>query len=167
MTAYLLIRVRGTVNVTGKIQDTLRMLHLPRPNFATVIPKTDAYEGMIHRVKDYVAYGEIDAPTFARMLTTRGRVTGDALVTDAIVAKATGNKFRNVADYAKAVVEGKATLKDLGEDFKPYFRLHPPVGGYEPIKRHYTVGGALGYRGKEIAHLVTRMLEQPVAAGEA
>ncbi len=30
MTAYLLIRVRGTVNVTGKIQDTLT---LEKPDF--------------------------------------------------------------------------------------------------------------------------------------
>lgn len=163
MTAYLLIRARGTVNVNGRIQDTLRMLHLPRPNFGIVVPKTDSYDGMIHKVKDYVAYGEIDATTMGELLKQRGRWTGDKRVDDASVNKATAGKFKTVADYAKAVVDGKATLADLGEDFKPYFRLHPPIGGWEPIKRHYTVGGALGYRGKDINHLVKKMLAQPVA----
>ena len=165
MVAHLLIRVRGTVNVNGRIQDTLRMLHLPRPNFATVVPKDESFDGMVHKVKDYVAYGEVDAPTLTQLLTQRGRVTGDKLVDDAFVKAATQNKFATVADFAKAVADGKAKLSELGPDFKLYFRLHPPVGGYEPIKRHYTVGGALGYRGKEINKLVKRMLEQPDREG--
>ncbi|MCK5561102.1 MAG: 50S ribosomal protein L30, partial [Thermoplasmata archaeon] len=41
---------------------------------------------------------------------------------------------------------------------KPIIRLHPPRKGYEGIKRAYTVGGALGYRGKKINELLARMI---------
>lgn len=38
--------------------------------------------------------------------------------------------------------------------------MHPPIGGFERkgIKVPYNLGGALGYRGKEINELVKRML---------
>jgi large subunit ribosomal protein L30 len=160
--AYALVRARGTVNVNGKIQDTMTFLRLQRPNFATVIPSKDAsYEGMVKRAKDYITYGEVDADTLTALLTARGRTTGDKPLDDAFVAKATDGKYGTIADFAKAVAADEATLKDLGPDFKTYFRMHPPVGGWGAIKRHYTVGGALGYRGKEINKLVKRMMEQP------
>ena len=43
---------------------------------------------------------------------------------------------------------------------KGFFRLHPPRKGFERkgIKRPFTVGGALGYRGKKINELIKRML---------
>jgi large subunit ribosomal protein L30 len=49
--------------------------------------------------------------------------------------------------------EGKETPRK-------YFRLSPPRKGFERkgIKVQYTVGGALGYRGKEINELIKRMI---------
>jgi large subunit ribosomal protein L30 len=43
---------------------------------------------------------------------------------------------------------------------KPVLRLHPPRGskGWGGIKRSYTVGGALGFRGEAIRDLVSRMM---------
>ena len=54
---------------------------------------------------------------------------------------------------------GKATMKDV-DGLKPIFRLHPPRGskGWGGIKRAFTVGGALGFRGEAISALVGRML---------
>lgn len=160
--AYCVVRVRGTVNVNGRIQDTLKFMHLPRVNFASIVPSKDpSTDGMIKRAKDYMAYGEINAGTLTELLTKRGRLTGDKPVTDAFVKSATGGKYATIAAFAEAVVKNEARLKDLGGDFKPFFRLHPPVGGWEPIKRHYTVGGALGYRGGAINDLVKKMITQP------
>ncbi|MEM3370772.1 MAG: uL30 family ribosomal protein [Candidatus Woesearchaeota archaeon] len=47
---------------------------------------------------------------------------------------------------------------------KGFFRLHPPIGGFERggIKRAYTNKGALGYRGKEIIALIKKMMKQSV-----
>ena len=46
------------------------------------------------------------------------------------------------------------------EGLKPVLRLHPPRGskGWGGIKRPYTTGGALGFRGSEIGELVSRMV---------
>ena len=43
---------------------------------------------------------------------------------------------------------------------KRFFRLNPPRKGWEGkgIKKSYSVGGALGYRGKAINDLIKRML---------
>lgn len=157
--SMILVRIRGTVHVTGKTRDTLEMLRLNRPNHAVVIPKTESYMGMVNRVKDYVAYGDVDAGTLATLIKQRGRLMGDKPIDDAFVKTATQSKFANVDAFAKAVAEGKATLKDLGEDAKPVFRLHPPAGGHKgSTKKHFTVKGELGYRGKEINELIRRMI---------
>ena len=157
--SLLLVRIRGTVNVTGKIADTLDMLHLHFPNNAVVIPKTESYLGMVNRVKDYVAYGDIDATTLAALIKGRGRKVGDKPIDDAFVKSATENKYATIDAFAKAVADGKATLKELGDEAKPVFRLNPPVGGHKgSTKKHYTVKGELGYRGKEINALIKRMM---------
>jgi len=43
---------------------------------------------------------------------------------------------------------------------KPYFRLHPPRGGFERkgIKAPFTLGGSFGYRGQAINTLIKKML---------
>lgn len=157
--SFILVRIRGTVHVTGKTRDTLEMLRLNRPNHAVVIPKTESYMGMVNRVKDYVAYGDIDADTMVSLMSTRGRLMGDHPITDDYVKGATAGKYADVASFAKAVVKGEATMKDLGEDAKPVFRLTPPKGGHKgSTKRHFTVKGELGYRGKEINELIRRMM---------
>lgn len=157
--SLILVRVRGTVNLSVRMADTLDMLRLQRPNHAVVIPKTPSYMGMVNRIKDYVAYGDADAGTLAEMLRTRGKVKGDKALTDAFVNDATAGKHATIDAFAQALASGEATLKDLGEDYKPWFRLHPPTGGHVgSTKRHYTVKGELGYRGKDINALVRRMI---------
>lgn len=157
--SYFLVRLRGTVHITGKIRDTLEMLRLNRPMHAVVIPKTEAYVGMVNKVKDYVAFGDIDTPTVAALIRGRGRLMGDKEITDAFVNEATKGKYATIDAIAKAIAEGKATMKDLGDDAKPVFRLHPPQGGFPgSTKHHFTVKGELGYRGKEINKLVMRMI---------
>jgi large subunit ribosomal protein L30 len=157
--SLFLVRIRGTVHVTGKTADTLEMLRLNRPMHAVVLPKTESYLGMVNRVKDYVAYGDVDAETMSALIKSRGRVMGDAPITDQFVKDATKGKYANVDAFAKAVVKGEATMKDLGDEAKPVFRLNPPVGGFKgSTKRHFTVKGELGYRGKDINELIRRMI---------
>lgn len=157
--SIILVRLRGTVRLNGKIADTMEMLRLNRPNHAVVIPRTQSYMGMVGKVKDYVAYGDIDSTTMAALIKSRGRVMGDKPIDDAFVKTATQNKYATVDAFAKAIADGKASMKDLGEDAKPVFRLNPPQGGFKgSTKKHFTVKGELGYRGKEINELIKRMI---------
>ena len=157
--SLFLVRIRGTVHVTGKTRDTLEMLRLNRPMHAVVVPKTESYLGMVHRVKDYVAYGDIDVDTLSALIRARGRVMGDDPITDEFVRTATNGKHAGIDAFARAVIKGEATFKELGEQAKPVFRLNPPVGGFKgSTKRHFTVKGELGYRGKDINELIRRMM---------
>ena len=65
------ILVRGLIGVRKDIKDTLRMLNLKIKNSCVIIPKTDAYMGMLKKVKDYVTYGEVDDNTIELLKTKR------------------------------------------------------------------------------------------------
>ncbi len=152
---YAVIRVRGRTGVRWDIADTLKMLNLTRINHCVLIPDTPAYRGMLQKVKDYVTWGEIDEETLAKLIRSRGRLYGDEPITDEYVKKSMG--FETIEGLAKAIVEGKVLYKDI-PNVKPVFRLHPPLKGWEKTKRHFTEGGALGYRGEKINDLILRML---------
>ena len=153
---FLVIRVRSDRGVTKKIRDTMAMLNLTRVNHAVLLPKTESYEGMLRKVKDYVTWGEVGAGTISTLITERGRMTGDKTVTDSRVKESSTHS--SIEALSKAIASGEATPKDV-EGMKPVFRLHPPRGpkGWGGIKRAYSVGGALGFRGEAIGPLAERM----------
>lgn len=151
---YAVVQVRGVVNTNREIKDTLKMLRLHHVNHCVLIPDTPAYLGMIRKVKDFVAYGEVDYETLATILRTRGRLTGDEKLTDEYVHEHT--PYADIDEFAKALCNGDASLRDLAE-IKPVLRLHPPRKGYKTIKRTFQQGGALGYYGREINDLLYKM----------
>ncbi|UCE75162.1 MAG: 50S ribosomal protein L30 [Methanomassiliicoccales archaeon] len=152
---YAVIRVRGSVNVTSEIKDTLNMLRLNRVNHCVILPETKSYLGMLQKVKDYVTWGEIKPETLAKLLIRRGKRVGNNKITDSFIKKNT--KYKSVMSFAKAISKGEAKFKDL-KDLKATIRLHPPRKGYEGVKRSYKAGGALGYRGADINALIERMV---------
>jgi large subunit ribosomal protein L30 len=151
---YAIVQVRGVVNTRREIKDTLKMLRLHHINHCVLVPDTPEYLGMIRKVKDFVAYGEIDAETIESVLRTRGRIVGNAPLTDEYVK---GNSpYGGISELAAALASGEARLTDV-PGVKPVLRLHPPRKGYRTIKRTAQQGGALGYYGQEINLLLHRM----------
>jgi large subunit ribosomal protein L30 len=71
MTKIAIIRLRGTDDVNGEIESTMRMLRLHKKHTCSVYPKTDALMGMLSKVKDYVTYGEIDEETYKLLVDKR------------------------------------------------------------------------------------------------
>lgn len=153
--AYAVIRIRGTVNVRGKIKDTLMMLRLNRVNHCVILPKTKSYSGMLQKVKDYVTWGEINSDVLAKMIIERGRLIGEKEITDKYIK--TSSSYSSIMSFAQAVSNDEIHYQEL-KDIKPVVRLHPPRKGYNGIKRSYKVGGALGYRGEDINTLIKRMI---------
>lgn len=153
--AYAVIRIRGTVNVRGKIKDTLMMLRLNRVNHCVILPKTKSYSGMLQKVKDYVTWGEINPDVLAKMIIERGRLIGEKEITDKYIK--TSTSYSSIMSFAKAVSNDEINYQEL-KDIKPVVRLHPPRKGYNGIKRSYKAGGALGYRGEDINTLIKRMI---------
>lgn len=131
MNQLAVIRIRGVNRVSHPIERTLCQLHLYRKNFCAVVPSTPAYKGMIAKVKDYVTYGPIDDATYKLLVEKRGE---------------------EYHGHTKAHIENE------NKKYKPFFRLHPPRGGFEAIKKGYALGGTLGFRGEEIKDLLVRMV---------
>jgi len=151
--AWMVVRVRGSIHAKHEIGETLRYLHLTRPNHATVLPEDASFRGMLHRVQGYVTWGEADEETVGLLLTSRGRsAEGHPLVGEPGTAPTPPS---DVAALAKNVLaEGLPRTRGL----RPLFRLRAPKGGWRSTKKPYTLGGALGYRGRAINDLVRKML---------
>ena len=149
------IRIRGYVNVNRDIEATMTMLHLTRTNHCSLINETPSYLGMIHKVKDYITFGEVSPDVLSELIAKRGKLQGDEPITDEVIKKNT--KFASIAEFAEAVVKGEADYRDL-ENVKPLFRLHPPIKGHKSVKRSFTAGGALGNRKEAINDLIRRMI---------
>jgi large subunit ribosomal protein L30 len=153
---FAVVRVRGTLRVKPDIKETLRLLRLNKVNHCVVIPESPEYRGMLLKAKDYITWGEVDAETLTSLLKDRSEMTGAGGLTDKTVKKNTD--YKDLGELSTAVSEGMFDHRKI-EGLNPVFRLNPPrKGGYEGIKRAYNVGGALGYRGKDINKLLQRMI---------
>jgi len=151
--AWMVVRVRGTVHARHDVVDTLRYLHLTRPNHATVVSEDASVRGMLTTVQGYVTWGEAEPETVSLLLTERGQTEAGAKITDAAVAAlAPGWDLPGLTQE----VAHNGLAKVLG--LKPLFRLRAPKGGWRSTKKPFTLGGSLGYRGRAINDLVRRML---------
>jgi large subunit ribosomal protein L30 len=149
---YAIVRIRGGVNTRPEIRDTLDLLHMNRVNHCAVVKEDPHYRGMIQKVKDYVAWGQIDDDTLALLLEKRGRLSGNRRLTEALIKEKTA--FGSFKEFAKAVNAGSASFKDL--EIKPVFRLHPARKGLRSTKKTVPQGGVLGFH-ESINDLITKM----------
>lgn len=139
---YAAIRIRGPVNVHRDINDTIRMLNLTRINHCTLLPATPPVQGMLKKVQNFVTWGEIDRPVLELLISKRGRLPGNARLSQAEI-NGVIEKIEKEGVQAAAI--------------KPVFRLSPPSHGHKPIKQMYP-RGACGYRGAAINMLLKRMI---------
>jgi large subunit ribosomal protein L30 len=149
------VQLRGEVNISEDVVDTLAMLNLGRVNHCTFLPETDAYRGMITKVHDYVAHGEPSADTVATLLRRRADPeSGEGDVDDEWVADTTD--YDDVDALAEALLAEETTLSDVG--LEPVLRLHPPRGGHDGVKQPVATGGQIGnHTTEEIDTLLTAM----------
>ena len=151
---YAIVKLRGEVKTRQDIRDTLRMLRLDRVNHCVVVPETPTYHGMIHKAKDYVAWGVITPETLAEMLENRGKLEGGDDLTEEYLSQNT--KFKSFKELAKAICEGSISISDIPK-MKPVFRMHPARKGLKGTKRTFQEGGDLGFHGTQINALLTKM----------
>jgi len=149
------IRLKGQVGVPYNVKRTLELLKLERINQAIVTKKSPEILGMLRKASTHLTWGEIDENTMKRLLVKRGNVKGNNKISDDNIGKY--SVFKNLDDYLKAFFSYKAELRDI-KTLKVPFRLTPPKKGHEGIKRFYTQGGAMGYRGENINDLLLRMI---------
>jgi len=132
------IRISGMVDVPEKEEKILYNLRLRR-KYSCILLKD---KKILEKVRNLVAYGEIDPATLRLLIEKKGRKEGDKPIKESIDG------------IVKKLEEGK-TLKEVG--LKPFFRLHPPIGGFKKSTKVVYPTGVLG-ENKKINELIRRML---------
>ena len=135
-----MIRIRGATKIDGDVKETLERLRLRRKYACIVFNPNKEQIGMIKKVEDSVAFGEIRKDVFEKLIDARGQRI---------------NKSKKV-DSKKAIEELEKGKRYEDLNLKPFFRLHPPRGGIKS-KVHFPKG-VLGNNGEKINGLVLRML---------
>lgn len=79
MEKIAIIRLRGTDDVNGHIEATMKMLKLLKKHTCSVYDKKPEIVGMAEKCKDYVTYGEIDDETHKLLNDKRGIKKDDKL----------------------------------------------------------------------------------------
>ena len=71
------VRIRGEVGVKKQVKDTLHMLRLHKKHYCVVLDNKPEILGMINKIKDLVAYGEIDDDVIKLLADKRGEKRKD------------------------------------------------------------------------------------------
>jgi len=150
------IQIRGKIGLSKKLKDTLAMLRLYKKNSCVVVDANPTFIGMANLLKDYVTWGEVSEDTFKLLLEKRGKIVGNKPLTENFLKEKTKMGYD---EFVKSFYNNKIKLKDV-PGFKPFFRLCPPVGGFERngVKYSFSMGGVLGYRKDKINDLIRKML---------
>lgn len=152
---YAAVRVRGIINIKPDIKKTLDLLNLTRANHCVLLEEKPNIKGMLQVAKDYITWGEIDKEVLSKLISSRGKIVGDKVLTEDFLKSSTS--FDKFDKLSNAIIENKFRYKEI-PNIKPIFRLSPPKKGYKSIKRPFTKKGALGYRGKGINKLIEKMI---------
>ena len=146
------IRISGMIKLKKPTVETLDRLRLRRKYVCVLIDDKNAeVMGMIKKLRDFVAYGDINQETLTKLIKARGQ--WDKTAPKGVPSKKGKISDADASAIAKESLTGKK-LKDSG--LKPFFRLHPPRGGIDS-KEHYPKG-VLGNHKEDINKLIARML---------
>ena len=152
--AYLVVRIRGTVNIPAWAQTTLDSLNLAKKFRATIIAENSETLGMLRKVKDIVAWTSVDASFVKELLEKKGRKNGYKPIRDSDLPE----EYKNIEELAVAIAENKVTTLSNLKSIKPWFALAPPRGGFRrKTKTQYSQKGILG-ENLELVQLVKNML---------
>lgn len=134
------IRISGQVKVPKEISNTLDRLKIKRKYHTTIVdPNNISVQGMLKKIRYYVAYGNLNEETLIKLLKAR--------------AISLDKKPINEREIASKIMSSKS-LKDL--NIIPFFRLHPPRRGIKS-KLQYPKG-VLSNNFDAINKLILRML---------
>ena len=177
---YLVVRMKGTVNVPYWARITLESLSLNKRFRATIIPENAQTLGMLRKIKEFVSWTSVDTEFIREFIEKRGRSSSSNLLsttrTAAPAADTTPapadhpdgqinnnnaeNKESQTVDLSKivAIISQNELYLSKISGIKPWFALNPPKGGFKrKSKRSYSQAGILG-ENKELVSIVKRMM---------
>ena len=152
-TTYLVVRIKGTVNIPAWAKTTLANLNLDKKFRATLVAENPETLGMLRKVKDIVAWTSVDSDFIKELLERRGKISGYKPLTKGDLPKG----FESIEELATAIAQNKTSMSKLN-NIKPWFALAPPKGGFkQKTKKQFTQDGVLGHN-EQLMQLVRNML---------
>jgi len=155
---YLIaIRLDGTPTVRHPEELTLNTLRMKTRYSAVLLRDNPSVSGMLQRIKDHITWAEAKKEDIELLLSSRASTAEGLGLAPEFVKKNSG--LAGVSELVAALYSGKVTLAKLREmGIAPYFRLHPPRGGFRrSSKRPITDSGELGFRKEGLHGLLTKM----------
>lgn len=137
-----IIRIKGRVGIDRDIEETFNRMNIRKKFYCTVIKPNPEKLGMIKKLRNFIAFGELNSETFEKLIEKRGQLLNK-------------NKKINVKEVIKELEKGENYQK---LNLKPFFRLHPPRGGIDSKIHFGKRKGVLGDNKEAINKLVEKML---------
>jgi large subunit ribosomal protein L30 len=138
--AFLVIRIRGTVNVPYWAKITLENLNLSKKFRATIVPENGEYLGMLRRIKQLVAWCRVDNETVKELLDKKGKKSAS----QPLRVSDLPNGYANLDQLATDIANDTIVISKL-DWIKPWFALNPPRGGFKKsVKKQSSQKGILG-----------------------
>jgi large subunit ribosomal protein L30 len=164
---YLVVRMKGTVNIPRWADLTLENLHLNKKFRATLIPENKETLGMLRKIKEIVSWTTVDENFMKEFIEKKGRVSSSKLLSDqsqtqfnediSIDAKKNESPKVNLDNVVYTLKSNQTYLSKIS-GIKPWFALNPPKGGFKKKSKHSsTQDGILG-ENKDLISLVKRMM---------
>jgi large subunit ribosomal protein L30 len=152
--AFLVVRMRGTVNVPFWALTTLQNLYLNKRFSATLVPETSDYLGMLRKIKEWVAWSKADSEIVKTLIEKRGKKITQL---DSQKESKKKDEYKGIDELVNVIVNDKIKFSDQS-NIKPWFSLNPPRGGFKKkSKKQFTDGGILG-NNKDLLEIVKRMV---------
>lgn len=152
--AFLVVRMKGTVNVPFWALTTLQNLYLNKRFSATLVPETADYLGMLRKIKEWVAWSKADSEIVKTLIEKRGKKITKL---DSQKESKKKDEYKGIDELVNVIVNDKVKFSDQN-NIKPWFSLNPPRGGFKKkSKKQFTDGGILG-NNKDLLEIVKRMV---------
>ena len=153
--AFLVVRMRGTVNVPFWALTTLKNLYLNKKFSATLVPENSDYLGMLRKINQWVAWSKADSEIVKTLIEKRGKKKTPKLDTQKESARK--DEYKGIDELVNVIVNDKIKFSDQNS-IKPWFSLNPPKGGFKrKSKKQFSDGGILG-NNKDLLEIVKRMV---------
>ncbi|MFZ0253524.1 MAG: 50S ribosomal protein L30 [Nitrososphaeraceae archaeon] len=153
--AFLVVRMRGTVNVPFWALTTLKNLYLNKKFSATLVPENSDYLGMLRKINQWVAWSKADSEIVKTLIEKRGKKKTPKLDTQKESERK--DEYKGIDELVNVIVNDKIKFSDQNS-IKPWFSLNPPKGGFKrKSKKQFSDGGILG-NNKDLLEIVKRMV---------
>lgn len=154
---YLVVRMKGTVNIPNWAKTTLDNLHLQKKFRATLIPENEQTLGMLQKIKEVVAWTSVEESFIREFIEKKGRYSSSKLLSSNTESKKDEKNAPDIDSMISDISKNESFLSKIS-GLKPWFALNPPKGGFKrKSKTLYSQNGILG-ENHELLDLVKRMM---------